>query len=765
MEQKLIAASVKAERWDPEKQNFKETDSVLAALGFADWRTLPRVISIVGAGGKTSTMYDLAEELAAKGARVLITTSTHIAKPEQYRTEVIPKLADLDAGSYAGALRNPRGFILAAGKQAEGPDHAWKLAMPEDLGEERVMKRLLSQFDVILIEADGAKRLPLKVPSDTEPVLIPQTGLIIACVGLTAGGKQFGDSCFRFTSHGGWLHKEAQDVIGAEDMTLLLMDERGSRKGVDGRYYRILLNQADTKTEQKLSEKVASMLPGNLQSGCARTTRKRRRNAMIDTETTDAVMTNTETKQRRTGMTDGMGRVLIKGSGDLASGIALRLHRAGFRILMTDIAVPTTVRRTVAFSPAVYQGHMQVEDVTGVLCDSVKVAEQEIQNGNIAIMVDETARCIHEFHPDVVVDAILAKRNLGTKITDAPFVVGVGPGFTVGEDCHCVVETKRGHYLGRCIWKGSAIPNTGIPGMIGGYGLERLIKAPAAGVFKGAVEIGAVVKKNDVVGYVDQTPVLAQIDGVVRGLLQNGVEVTAGMKSGDVDPRCDVAHCFTVSDKASSIGGGVLEAVLNYRFRPHDHMPVAMVLLAAGDSRRFGGNKLLAEVDGRLMYRHVADEVNAMPEDFFAKKIVVSQYDEILEDLGREGFETVKNNQSALGISYSVHLALEQIPEHYAVCFSVSDQPWLTRETIRGLVTAFRKNTRGMVCASWEGMDGNPVVFSPEYRKELLALSGDVGGRRILMAHPEDVARFVAGSSRELVDVDEKSQLCYNQND
>ena len=765
MEQKLIAASVKAERWDPEKQNFEETESVLAALGFADWRTLPRVISIVGAGGKTSTMYDLAEELAAKGARVLITTSTHIAKPEQYRTEVIPKLADLDAGSYAGALRNPRGFILAAGKQAEGPDHAWKLAMPEDLGEERVMKRLLSQFDVILIEADGAKRLPLKVPSDTEPVLIPQTGLIIACVGLTAGGKQFGDSCFRFTSHGGWLHKEAQDVIGAEDMTLLLMDERGSRKGVDDRYYRILLNQADTKTEQKLSEKVASMLPGNLQSGCARTTRKRRRNAMIDSETTDAVMTNTETKQRRTGMTDGMGRVLIKGSGDLASGIALRLHRAGFRILMTDIAVPTTVRRTVAFSPAVYQGHMQVEDVTGVLCDSVKVAEQEIQNGNIAIMVDETARCTHEFHPDVVVDAILAKRNLGTKITDAPFVVGVGPGFTAGEDCHCVVETKRGHYLGRCIWKGSAIPNTGIPGMIGGYGLERLIKAPAAGVFKGAVEIGAVVKKNDVVGYVDQTPVLEQIDGVVRGLLQDGVEVTTGMKSGDVDPRCDVAHCFTVSDKASSIGGGVLEAVLNYRFRPHDHMPVAMVLLAAGDSRRFGGNKLLAEVDGRLMYRHVADEVNAMPEDFFAKKIVVSQYDEILEDLGREGFETLKNNQSALGISHSVHLALEQIPEHYAVCFSVSDQPWLTRETIRGLVTAFRKNTRGMVCASWEGMDGNPVIFAPEYRKELLALSGDVGGRKVLLAHPEDVARFVAGSSRELADVDEKSQLCYNQND
>ena len=183
------------------------------------------------------------------------------------------------------------------------------------------------------------------------------------------------------------------------------------------------------------------------------------------------IETNVEIKQ--TEAADGMGRVLIKGSGDLASGIALRLHRAGFRILMTDIAVPTTVRRTVAFSPAVYQGRMQVEDVTGVLCDSVKVAETEIQKGNIAIMVDEKAECIHEFQPDVVVDAILAKRNLGTKITDAPFVVGVGPGFTAGEDCHCVVETKRGHYLGRCIWKGSAIPNTGIPGLIGGYGLER----------------------------------------------------------------------------------------------------------------------------------------------------------------------------------------------------------------------------------------------------------------------------------------------------
>lgn len=291
MEQKQIAGPVKVERWNRETQSFEHTETLLEALGFADWKMLPRVISIVGAGGKTSTMYDLAEELAKKGARVLITTSTHIAKPDHYELAVVSKFSDLDAwmrgmdsaavehnmadgGNRAGESRNAGGFILAAGKQAEGPNSAWKLAMPEDLGEEAVMKKLLTQFDVILIEADGSKRLPLKVPSETEPVLVPQTGLVIACAGLTAGGKQFGDTCFRFASHGGWLHRNAEDVIAAEDMALILMDERGSHKGVDGRYYRVLLNQADMETEQKLAEEIARMLPLNLQVGCVRTTRK-----------------------------------------------------------------------------------------------------------------------------------------------------------------------------------------------------------------------------------------------------------------------------------------------------------------------------------------------------------------------------------------------------------------------------------------------------------------------------------------------------------
>lgn len=266
-----------------------------------------------------------------------------------------------------------------------------------------------------------------------------------------------------------------------------------------------------------------------------------------------------------------MGKlVLIKGAGDLASGIALRLHRCGFQIVMTEIAVPTTVRRTVAFSPAVYLGKSKVEEVTGILCQNAKEALQAVQQGQVAVVVDEHAAIREEIRPDVVVDAIIAKRNTGTDVTDAPVVIGVGPGFTAGVDCHCVVETKRGHYLGRCIWDGSAIANTGVPGDIGGYTKERIIRASDEGIFSGCVEIGAQVQAGDLVGYCikeesgekKQSPVYVQIEGIVRGLLQDGVFVTKGMKAGDVDPRCAPEHCFTVSDKASAIGGGVLEAIL-----------------------------------------------------------------------------------------------------------------------------------------------------------------------------------------------------------
>ena len=256
-------------------------------------------------------------------------------------------------------------------------------------------------------------------------------------------------------------------------------------------------------------------------------------------------------------------KIWIRGAGDLATGIALRLYRSGFDIIMSDIAVPTTVRRTVAFSPAVYTGETQVEGITGKLCENISMIDTVIESGCIPVIVDPSGEIMKEYKPDIIVDAIIAKANIGTKITDADIVIGVGPGFEAGVDCHAVVETKRGHNLGRVIWSGSAYPNTGVPGNIGGYTVERIIRATADGVFSTKVNIGDFVKAGDLLAYCNETPVYANIDGIVRGLLQDGVKVKKGMKSGDVDPRAEREYCFSVSDKASAIGGGVLEAILS----------------------------------------------------------------------------------------------------------------------------------------------------------------------------------------------------------
>lgn len=254
--------------------------------------------------------------------------------------------------------------------------------------------------------------------------------------------------------------------------------------------------------------------------------------------------------------------VLIKGAGDLATGIAYRLKKSGFDIVMTEIHKPTTVRRTVAFSQAVFDNEIVIEGIKGVKVNNINEIYEEIREGNIPIIIDENAEIIKELSPNVVVDAIIAKQNLGTSIEDAPIVIGVGPGFEAKVDCHLVVETKRGHYLGKVIEEGSAIPNTGVPGNIGGYTKERIIRASSNGKIKPVVAIGDFVKKGDIVAYIDGVEVLSEIDGIVRGMLQEGIEVFKGMKSGDIDPRCEKDHCFTISDKARSIGGGVLEAIM-----------------------------------------------------------------------------------------------------------------------------------------------------------------------------------------------------------
>lgn len=256
--------------------------------------------------------------------------------------------------------------------------------------------------------------------------------------------------------------------------------------------------------------------------------------------------------------------VVMRGAGDLASGIALRLHRAGMEVVMCDIAVPTAVRRTVAFSEAIRLGKTKVEDQLARRAKNATDALRIARAGEVAVLVDPEGRVIEEFHPDVVVDAILAKRNLGTNKGMAPVVIGVGPGFTAPIDCHAAVETKRGHELGRVYYEGTPIANTGVPGIIAGHGTDRVLRAPADGSFEPVLKIGDVVKAGEVAAYVAGEPLPCTIDGVLRGLLQEGVPVTRGMKSGDIDPRGNPAHCLTVSDKARAIGGGVLEAILHF---------------------------------------------------------------------------------------------------------------------------------------------------------------------------------------------------------
>jgi xanthine dehydrogenase accessory factor len=262
--------------------------------------------------------------------------------------------------------------------------------------------------------------------------------------------------------------------------------------------------------------------------------------------------------------------VVIKGAGDLASGIALRLHHAGFGLVMTETGAPTAVRRTVSFCRAVYEGSARVEDAKAVLVKDEDEMRQALARKEIALFVDPEASIVKNYKPAVLIDAIMAKKNTGTSIHDAPVVIAVGPGFSAGLDCHAVIETKRGHTLGRVITQGSALPNTGVPGDIGGYTTERLIRAGADGVFEARSEIGDRAAKGDIVALVrtgagEAIPLRAGIDGVIRGLLPSGIKVTKGMKAGDIDPRCEVSHCFTVSDKALAIGGGVLEAVLALR--------------------------------------------------------------------------------------------------------------------------------------------------------------------------------------------------------
>ena len=448
--------------------------------------------------------------------------------------------------------------------------------------------------------------------------------------------------------------------------------------------------------------------------------------------------------------------ILIRGAGDLATGVAAELKEHGHQIVMTEIAVPLTVRRQVACSRVVYEGKAVIEGHTAILVENEKEAREVISRNQIAVLVDPDGKIRKKMHFDVIVDAIMAKKNLGTTMDDGSCVIALGPGFTAGKDCHAVIETKRGETLGKPIYHGSAIPNTGVPGMIGGYAKERLIKASADSIIKPKAKIGDVVKKGDLLAITGEKPVYAMIDGIIRGMLQEGVHVTKGMKIGDVDPRREPALVNLISDKARKIGKGVLEAIHKILFEQY-----ALVFLAAGLSSRYGEkeeNKLLAEKDGKPMFRYILDQTKRFD---MCHRIVVSGLSEVLNYAQMHGMHPVANTMPEEGISLSVKMGLSKCMESNrklrGVLFAVCDQPGLKGDTIEQILELAWKNSGKIICAGKDQEPGNPVLLDQIYFQELLNLEGDRGGKQVVKRHMDKVL-IVDTSAKELQDIDEKTQ-------
>jgi len=255
-------------------------------------------------------------------------------------------------------------------------------------------------------------------------------------------------------------------------------------------------------------------------------------------------------------------KVVVLGGGDLASGTILRLSRCGFNVLVTELEHPLVVRRTVSFAEAVYEQVVHVEGVTGQRIDSLGDAEACWEKGFVPVYIDADGGATQAIKADILVDARMKKKDNLKEINRSPLIIGMGPGFCAGKNCHAVIETQRGPFLGRVIWDGSAEADTGIPEMVQGHGQERVLRAPVTGVFHAAHQIGEFVDEGEVLGDVSGFPVRAPFGGMIRGLIRHRIEVSKDMKIGDIDPRRDIRLIKFVSDKALAVGGGVLEAIM-----------------------------------------------------------------------------------------------------------------------------------------------------------------------------------------------------------
>lgn len=471
------------------------------------------IVSLVGAGGKTTTMYRLAEQCARRGKRVLVTTTTHIMRPEEsYVATAIE----------ARALWSQKKYATIGNVRPDG-----RLQMPDAA----IYDELAGEADVVLIEADGSKTLPCKVPASHEPVIVDECNLVIAVLGMSALGRRMDEVCFRFEKCGAWLGVDGADLLDEEIAAKILSSEQGSRQYVGERECVVLLNQCDSPERIVRAEKIAEKL-GDI-----------------------PVIINSHVKDKL---------IVVRGAGDIATGTIVGLRKANYPVLALETARPVAVRRQVALSEAIYDGEKTVDGVSAIRVDSVADVWPAIEAGKVPVLVDEAGTAIDKLRPAAVIDGIIAKRNLGISRKMAPLTIAFGPGFVAGEDVDYVIETMRGETLGKIYREGAAIPNTGIPGEIGGYCEERVLRAPVPGVFTNVRKLGDVVEAEEVVAYVtafdgEVHEVRARISGFVRGLLRDGFEVTKGFKCGDVDPRMEeVGNYDKITDKAQKIASSTI---------------------------------------------------------------------------------------------------------------------------------------------------------------------------------------------------------------
>lgn len=551
-----------AEFWYLGKDN--SVCEIAAADAFPFLKESGHIVSFVGGGGKTTLMYLFAGYCSQRGMRTLVTTTTHIFRPDAsvFAENKDQVLQLWKKGSYAvvGAAEQGADKDSETGEELSFIAGTAGLKGMKKNGQKReklrrLPKQELQQYfalaDIVLIEADGAKGFGCKAPAEHEPVLLPECDIVIGLAGINALGQSLRDACFRTEKAMELLQvTEETHRLREEDLAKILCSDAGGRKLVGSRTYYAVLNQCDTKQRRAAGAGILHMVT---EQGSER--------AVM------ASLINRNGNRVMKKMTEKL--IIVRGGGDLATGTIHRLWSAGFRVLVLETEHPAAIRRQVSVCEAVYDQKAEIEGMRAALINNTEEMETVFSQGAVPVLVDAKGSCIAKLQPEVVVDAILAKKNLGTNRSMANLTIGLGPGFEAGADVDVVIETMRGHNLGRIIRRGSAKPNTGVPGVIGGYASERVIHAQAAGVIRNIHQIGDTVEQGETIAVIEtgaeSLSVTATIPGLLRGLIRDGYEVTEGFKIADIDPRkTEYENVFTISDKARCIAGSVLEVVCRY---------------------------------------------------------------------------------------------------------------------------------------------------------------------------------------------------------